>query len=383
MNNLLSTYWALRNKISNKICGTVHMPHQGKKRGDVLISYLIEPFICFPWQKLSTRHSSYWECLEMARLFAKRGFAVDIIRWNDNTFVPKKPYAVCIDTQKNLERLSVYLPKTTKKVMHLVSSHWKFQNDAEKKRLDALMERKGIRLVPRRVESPSQNIEIADFVEGLGSKASYATYAFANKQITPIPITSPCTYEFDGQKDFEKSSRHYLWIGGGGAVLKGLDLVLEAFSKMPEYSLEVCGPVSAEKDFFEAYKRELLETPNITYRGRIDVDGDEFKKILHTSIGVLHASASEGGGGAAIQAMHGGLIPIATKESTVPLGNFGIEITEPTPQEIERAVRTLSSYSAEELFHRSKEAWIYARTHHTNETFSKAYGTFIDTVLKP
>ena len=36
-------------------------------------------------------------------------------------------------------------------------------------------------------------------------------------------------------------------------VHKGLDLVLEAFVAMPEYHLTVCGKVSSEKDFEDAY----------------------------------------------------------------------------------------------------------------------------------
>ena len=74
--------------------------------------------------------------------------------------------------------------------------------------------------------------------------------------------------------------KNFVWMGGGGAVLKGLDITLEAFSKMPEFNLHVLGPASVEKDFIKEYKKELEETPNINYYGRVDVTGEKFKNII-------------------------------------------------------------------------------------------------------
>ncbi len=117
--------------------------------------------------------------------------------------------------------------------------------------------------------------------------------------------------------------------------------------------------------------------------GRIDVTSEVFKNILKSCIGVIHASASEGGGGASIQAMHGGLIPIATKESTVPLGDFGILLNNPSVSELQTIVRKISRTSPEELARRSEQSWSYARTHHTRHAFSQAYSRFLDTVCRP
>ena len=38
-------------------------------------------------------------------------------------------------------------------------------------------------------------------------------------------------------KDFEVCRPHFMWLGSRGFVHKGLDVVLEAFSEMPELAL--------------------------------------------------------------------------------------------------------------------------------------------------
>lgn len=52
---------------------------------------------------------------------------------------------------------------------------------------------------------------------------------------------------------------NFLWLGSRGAVLKGLDLVLEAFARMPD--LQVSGPVEDEADFAAAYGELVGDGP--------------------------------------------------------------------------------------------------------------------------
>ncbi len=129
MNALLKIIYAYRNKLSNKLRGVAHVPAQGKKKGDILLSYLVRPFTLAPWEHPTDPHTNYWECSEIARLFSERGYAVDVINWSNTIFIPRKPYAAIIDTHQNLERLSPLLPSDCKKVMHVTFSY--HQNDAK------------------------------------------------------------------------------------------------------------------------------------------------------------------------------------------------------------------------------------------------------------
>ncbi|HVB19811.1 MAG TPA: glycosyltransferase [Candidatus Paceibacterota bacterium] len=318
----------------------------------------------------------------MARLFSERRYAVDIINWNNRTFIPKKNYRVCIDTQNNLEHLVEFLPKDCKKVMHIVTSHGDFQNTAELKRLETLKERRGFTLSPHRQMLPTKSSEFADYLEGFGNRTVHATYARFNKSIFPIPISAVKLFDFPEQKSFETVRKNFLWFGGGGAVLKGLDLVLEAFAQNPDLTLHVCGPVAAEKNFALAYTKELYETPNIHYHGRIDVASPLFKELADTCGALIYPAFSEGTSGAVVQVMHAGVVPILTPQTGIYEDAGCITIEEPTVDSVNKAVRAFTALPAEIVQIKARSVWSYAREHYTRESFSTAYATFIDTVLK-
>lgn len=379
MNN---TYLTYKNKITNKLWGIVHMPAQGKKKGDVLISYLTEPLTLAPWEPLSNFHTMYWECKEIANLFAKRGYAVDIINWNNAIFIPKKSYCVCIDVQNNLERLSRFLPKNCKKIMHIVSSYAEFQNIAENKRLDEMHRRRGVRLSARRTIPASQNPKFADFIEGFGNQTIHDTYKHFKKTIFPIPISAVKLFDFPEKKDFGSARKHFLWFGGGGMVHKGLDLLLEAFAENPSLHLHILGPIEAEKDFVMAYEKELRQKPNITTYGRINVASNAFKKKALKCAAVIYLSCSEGTSGSVIQAMHAGLVPIITPETGISPDAGCIILKNPTVQSINKTINEFATLPADMIKNMARNSWLYVRAHHTRKNFSKEYARFIDEVLK-
>ncbi|MEK7180181.1 MAG: glycosyltransferase family 4 protein [Patescibacteria group bacterium] len=382
MNKLRDIYSAYKNKITNKLWGIVHMKAEGRKKGDILISYITEPFTLAPWESFSNFHTNTWECYEIARLFSEKGYSVDIINASNHTFIPKKPYVVCFDSDNNLERFLPHLPKECKTVFPILISHWKAYNDAEESRLDALEQRRGVRLLPRRKMLPSRNAELTDYLEGFGNKTIFNTFKQFNKPIFFIPISVVVQFDFPKDKDFEKARKHFLWVGGGGAVLKGLDIALEAFSLTPDLHLHVCGPIYAEKDFVEEYKKELEETANIHVYGRIDVGGEQFASILNTCAAVVYPSFGEGSSGAVVQAMHAGLIPIITHETGIQETAGYIPLENPTPESIMQKVQEFSNMPEEKVREFSKKIWKYAREHYTRESFSTAYKHFIEEILK-
>lgn len=386
---MLNIFRIYKNKVSNKLLGVVHLPPCGEKKGDVLISYLTEPFTTIPNKGFTDPHTNKWECSEIARLFSVRGYAVDIINFKNTDFVPRKKYAVCVDIMQNLERLTPHLPATCKKVMHITSAFGDFQNAAEKQRLENLERRRNIFIKPQRTEVPSNNPKYADYLEGLGNQTIHATYTQFNKAIFPIPISVAREFDFPLEKNFESARAHFLWFGGGGAVLKGLDIVLEAFASLPDLTLHIVGPVTKEPDFALAYKHELA-LPNIIVhpRPRISPDGKmlcgdiPFTNITDTCAALVYPSASEGTSGAVVQAMHAGLIPIITKQTGLHEDAPAIICELPNVDSIKELVLKISKTNPSVLKKEAQEAWAYAREHHTKETFSKAYAHFIDDILK-
>jgi len=380
MNKLIEILWAYKNKITNKLFGVVNMHHVGEKKGNILLSYITEPFTLAPYEHKSLLHSNYQECKTIADIFSKKGYDIDVINATNTTFIPKKHYSFLIDIKSNIERLRKMLPDTTM-VMHIVESHHLFHNKAEQARLEQLYKRKGVKLIRRRTTEEHQNVENADYLEGLGNKHTLSTYSHIKKDIYSVPISTTVRFESPAHKNFDLIRKNFLWIGGGGAVHKGLDILLELFSKTPDYTLHICGPVRAEEDFINLYKKELFETKNIHLYGRISPDSKEFKKIIDNTLVVIYPSSSEGQAGSVITAMHAGLIPIVSVESGVDIDNFGITLKNCTEEEIKKEIKFLSTLPTTTLKQMALETWEYANTHHTIETFKKHYEDFVTNIL--
>lgn len=160
-------------------------------------------------------------------------------------------------------------------------------------------------------------------------------------------------------------------------VHKGLDLVLEAFSMMPDLQLTICGRPEKEEDFFRAYGNELCRTPNISLRGWTDLDAPEFTAIAATHATVIYPSCSEGGGGSVIHCMHAGMVPACTQASSVDLFDFGFPIEDATVESVSSAARTISALPAAEIEERARAAWEHVRYHHTRQTFRSSYNEYV------
>lgn len=365
------------------------MPAQGKVKGHVLLSYITSPFTLFPWERKSDPHSSYWEAREIARLFSERGYAVDAINASDHRFVPQKSYVACIDIQQDLERLSAHLPASCKKVIHIDNPYYKTYNEREARRLAELKARRGATLAPRRTVASYAGASHADFFEGLGNESVHATFKSFGKQIFPIPISVSQTYDFPHGKDFDSARTHFIYFGGGGAVLKGLDLTIEAFARLPHLTLHIVGPAAFEDDFAAEYTKEL-SLPNIIRHnrpktdssGNITVDGKNFLDLANTCVAIVYPSAAEGTSGAVIQAVHAGLIPVVTPETGLNPAVGGILLTNPTTDSVTHAVETIAITRPDVLRNMAKHSWSFVREHHTRESFSVAYAAFIDNILK-
>lgn len=348
--------------------------------GYVLLSFITAPFLLEPGKPLANTHVVDFMALQIAETFLKLGYAVDVIDWDNREFKPKREYSFCIDLH-NLERLTPFLKKDCVKILHITGAHWLFSNGAEYKRLLALQGRRGITLTPRRIVPPSLGIEHADVATTSGNEFTISTFSYAGKVIHRMPVPTTGLYPFNLKKDFERHRNRFVWFGNAGMVHKGLDLVLEAFAQMPDHHLTVCGPVNKEKDFENAYAKELYHTPNIETVGWVDTDSQQFREITNNCVGVIFPSCAEGGGGSVVTCLHAGLIPIVSYESSIDVHDFGFLLRDCSVNEIERSVRTASQLSPAELRERSRKAWEYARSYYTRENYVVCYRDFVGNVL--
>ncbi len=345
----------------------------------VILSYSVMPFLLKDGDSPADPHD--WECLQIAKTFLDLGYNLDVINYDNEHFVPRKEYAFAIDLGRNLERLDGLCGSDCIKILHVVWAHWSFHNTAQYGRLLALTQRKRAVLKPKRVSIPRLGIEHADYAIVLGNEFTLDTYRYAGKPMFRLPNPSTAVFPWPENKDFEKCRNRFVWFGGYGLVHKGLDIVLDAFTELPECYLTVMGPVHEETDFRRLYHKELFETANIRTIGWIDVTSPRFVEIANDSLGVVYPSCSEGTAGSVVTCMHAGLIPIISYESGVDVDGFGVLLRTSSIGEIKNTVRRISSLPREELERRARAAWEHARANHTRERFAEEYQKIIKSIV--
>ena len=366
-------WWRRARRVDRRV---VRLEPEGPLWGRALFSYIIDPFLLAEEGELPYSHTHFWESWTMARCLVEQGFRVDAISWVDQRFRPEEAYDLVVDVRTNLERWAPELGDAVK-LLHIDTAHYRFHNPAQERRLRDLEARRGMRIRPQKMLPENRAIETADLATVLGNRFTQETYAFAGKPLFRIPISVPFVYPWPEDKDFAAVRRRFLWFGSGGLVHKGLDLVLEAFAEMPELHLTVCGPIRQERDFEAAYWRELYETENIETLGWIDVGSEAFLELCRKTLGLVYPSCSEGGGSSVLTCMHGSLIPIVNRETSVDLEpDRGILVEESSIPELQQAVRELASRPAEALEATARAAWTFAREHHTRDHFLAGYRSF-------
>ncbi len=359
----------------------VHVSAERPSRGNVLLSYIVDPFLVSKPEEISHDHTHHWESWQIAQSFLKHGFSVDVVHFHNTSFVPKKEYRFFVGARTNFERISKLLNPDCVKIVHLDTCHWLFNNQAAFRRLLNVQQHRGVTIGNPKTVEANWAIECADIACVLGNAFTAETYRYAGKPIHYIPISAPTSYPWDDCKNFEAARNSFIWFGSAGFVHKGLDIVLEAFAKLPDLNLTVCGPLETEPDFVEAYRKELFETPNIEAVGWVDVSSPEFTKIAGRCGALVYPTCAEGGGGSVITCMHLGVVPLVTTASSVNLEGFGRTIEATTVELVTAAVKEFAATPVEAIEREARSTWEYVRAHHTRESFAQCYDEFVRGLL--
>jgi glycosyltransferase involved in cell wall biosynthesis len=351
-------------------------------RGNVLLSYILPPFLLKPGQPISTTHNNHLESVLIARTFQDLGYTVDVIDFRNNEFVPKKAYAFFVSARTHLATIAPRLSAGCIKIAHLDTAHFLFNNASAYNRALALQQRRGFTSASIRVVEHNLAIEHCDYAAVLGGDFCMSTYRYAGKPMFRLPVPTIRDYPLDAEKDYAAARNRFLWFGSFGFVHKGLDLTLEAFTQIPTLHLKVCGRLDVEKDFVAFYHRELYETPNVSAIGWVDVAGPRFLEIANRSVAVVFPSCSESESCSVLTCMQAGLIPVVTRETGIDVQDFGVLLRDASVIAIREAIEQLSHLPVARLKEMSRRAWEYTREHHSAEAYVRAYRSMINEILK-
>ena len=277
-----------------------------------LLCYITFPFVekCDPY-----KHQNVWQVREIAKIISSKGYNVDIIDYDCKHCNFDKEYDLIFDI--SVSDNPIYennIKDNAKKIIYFTGSNPTFSNEAEKKRIEDLYDRRGVRLCTRRqVDVFSNKIEEYDTFLMIGNDLNFSTYdTFNFKNRYLIPNTG---YDFGNKINYDlKSSTNFLFFGSLGCVHKGLDLLLEVFSEKDfPCTLFVCGLYEKESDFKKAFHNELYNTKNIISLGFLDINSKLFIEIASKCGYTVLPSCSEGQAGSIITCMSAGIVPIVSK----------------------------------------------------------------------
>jgi len=275
-----------------------------------LLIYITDPFV----HGISNLHQNSWQCIEIAKAISKRGYNIDVAYYDNPNVKLQKKYDFIIGLiPRHIDIYSNFQNKNCIKVAYLTSSNLRFTSEEERKRIEDLEIRRGIKLLPRRqTQTIEKSIETFNACFFIGNEYNFKTYA--EFKMPPVYYIKNNGYKLPFETDFsKKDAKKFLFLGSVGQVHKGLDLLLEIFERKPELELFICASISQEEDFENAFYKELYETPNIHTFGFVNVFSDKFKEISDQCAYLIFPSCAEGQAGSVSTAMSAGCIPIISK----------------------------------------------------------------------
>ena len=275
-------------------------------------------------------HTNNWEITEICRLLDRAGFQVDVVDRAEANWTPKDEYAVFLGNGSGragwrYAHYATNIPSALK-IFYATSPEARLAESQMLDRYAAFERRTRVRTNPMRVPSDidvQTSVLLSDYIfcfDGNGF-ASDSYRGFARGLSTISPSTSPAV-RFDYTWLSTRKNTSFLCFAGDGFVVKGVDLVVEAFSKMPRLSLHIAGP-SSDAGFWKAYESVITASSNIHYEGFLAVSGRRFKHLCATCAFVILPSASEAACTSVATAMRAGLVPITTYSTCIDDGTAG------------------------------------------------------------
>jgi len=352
----------------------------------ILISYIQRPFIL----GVNKQHSNMLECYTAAEIFHKNGYQVDVAEYMSQDSIDYDQYEVVYGFGYPLERAFYSdCAEKIKKIYYSTGCCNFYQNKNTALKILKFQKEKH-KIIPQsgRLVYHFWTLQfiMPDLNVCLGNQFVSNTYLEINPDlnIRTLLIFYWDVYDIDlSQKDFQEAKKHFLWFGSEGLLHKGLDILIDIFSKRDDIFLHICGASKSEKKFFEYYQPIIDKSNNIIEHGFLDISSDNFKEIMDLCAFCCFPSVSEGGAAASVNVMaNGGLIPIASKSSGVDIEDFGFVFEDIDEKVIVEMINQALSLSDTELYEKSNFVKTSVRECYTYENYKKNLTDIILSELK-
>ena len=295
------------------------------------------------------RHTNWYEKYVIEKYFIDRNYEMDICDCNSASSVMKlkdNHYDVIFGFGSAFRWAANNWPMAEKILYYTESPYW-FSNEREKERVRYFFERTGIEKRLNRTGRyyEEHDEELADDILAMCDTA----YVKNNKK-GRVKHIYPHGLRNDNYVWKRREKKGFLIFMSGGYIHKGLDIIVEAFKKLPDLELYVGGNLNGYKqDFGE------LQQGNVLDLGFIDISSQQFIDVASKCMFILCPSCSEGCPTGVLTCMRHGLIPVISRgigldgiENIYYLDDYKIEYLTDRIKEIsEESLDLLNKRSAE------------------------------------
>jgi glycosyltransferase involved in cell wall biosynthesis len=290
-----------------------------KPVGHALLSYLVMPLLPPAFFRDKVMFSNHGIAQEIPRALNELGLLVDVVDMSNKAWLPRRSYDLFIGHGgNNFEQISTKVHEKTYKLYFSTGLYWQEQNARLACRAQEFARRHNsvldsFRAITNSEEYASQH---ADGIICLGNDLVVQTYAKAKLVIGINNAIFPLAWDKWKNKNYEHGRKHFLFFSGRGHLLKGLDLILEAFVNT-DLHLHICQHV--ESDFLSKYEKEFIKLPNIHIHGFVKMRSRQFESLALKCDWAVSATCAEGQPGAMLECMAHGLVPIMPREANIDI----------------------------------------------------------------
>jgi glycosyltransferase involved in cell wall biosynthesis len=353
---------------------------------NALVSYITKPFK----SGIDLSHTNSFEAMEIGMAIKEAGFNIDIADYDYEGKIDYSRYDLIFGFGEPLNNSFYKRERKLITVYYGTGMHINTQNTNTLKRVSEVFNNKGVWLPGSgRIVNKSWSMQttLVDAMVLLGNQEVTKTYSpYFKGKIYNIPASFfnvSKSEEAISPKDFNKAKTNFLWFGSSGMIHKGLDLLLEIFSKKEDIHLHICGPLEGEPEFKRTYFNELFKRPNIHYYGFVILNSPLFKDLLRKCAFVVFPSCSEGGSPSVLNVCgNGGLIPLLSKEASIDTDGFGYIFDKISIESIQFVIDKVLQAQDKELMEKSNHCMEVISNRHSQINYALELRKCINDILR-
>lgn len=355
-----------------------------KYKKSVIFSYINIVYYFFWIKKWMNTHGNKKEAMIIRDIFLNNGYNFYSLRFDGNKSIKllDNP-TVIFGIEPNFEYLCNKYPNALK-IYYATGSYFEHQNKSIITRTDNFNKKYGTNFPYVRLVKEHKSIEKADIIIQKGTKLTIETYPEEYRhKIKLISHSSFQFLEYDHNRKLKLYKKNrFLWFGSTGSILKGLDLVIEVFSKNTFLSLDIVGPIDAP--FMEHFKEKIYSSSNIRYHGFLSISSSKMRNIADRNAFIILPSASEGNPpGSVINMMKLGLVPVVSLNAAFDeIDDYGILIQSLDESGVQSAITKCMELTDEKLQQMFKKSNEYIDKNHTINKFTQDINEILKLIEK-